>query len=288
MPTVRNVTRNPAGAAVAGATVRIALVAGTDEHAAGYTGDGTVVGTKTTTSDATGLWTADLPGNSTYTPADTYYQVTEVIPGGSYTHTIIVPPAGGPYDLADILAVAPTPPAGVSAVVSVAGRTGAVVLAAADVSGVETPAGATAKVAAHAAAVDPHADRAYTDAEFTERAASAWTEPSYGAGIAGSAGAPWAVPGSRLEPMYGLVRLRGRINTNVATSYTGGATIATLPVGNRPATEIVLIFRSGGTGSATSFLTITTGGLISFATSITLAGGQTAWFQLDGIVFPAA
>ena len=114
-----------------------------------------------------------------------------------------------------------------------------------------------------------------------------WTAPSsYGTGIAGSAGTPHADVGARIEPASGAIRLRGRINTTGGVSYTGGAAIATLPEGLRPASELVLTLRSGGTGAANGFLTITAAGVISFSANISLTGAQVAWWQLDNIAYP--
>lgn len=116
-----------------------------------------------------------------------------------------------------------------------------------------------------------------------------WTPPdSYGTGIAGSSGSPHADVGARLEGSTGVVRLRGRINTTGGVSYTGGATIATLPEGLRPEAEQVLNMRSGGTGAANGFLTITAAGVMSFSSNISLTGAQVGWWQLDHLTFPVA
>lgn len=111
MTVVQNVVRNAAGVPQARARVTIRLVAGDGATDAGYTSDGTVVGPYTAVSGSDGSWQVDLPANSTITPANTYYQVTERPVGGSaYVHGVVVPASGGPVELVDVLAEEPPTP----------------------------------------------------------------------------------------------------------------------------------------------------------------------------------
>lgn len=178
MTVVESVVRDPAGAPVAKAKVIVQLYTGSPVP--GFTSSATVDGSLTITAGTDGSWTADLTPNSTITPTNTHYRITEVVaPGVQYRYAIIVPADPGPYKVLDVLATAPPAPdplapvGGGAGVLSVNGHTGAVVLASADV-GAETPAGATAKdvaaIAAHTAASDPHGDRAYANAQLTGKA----------------------------------------------------------------------------------------------------------------------
>jgi hypothetical protein len=125
-------------------------------------------------------------------------------------------------------------------------------------------------------------------ADVTLEPVGLWTEPSsYGTGIAGSVGSPYFDVGARLET-WGRVFLRGRVITTAGVSYVGDATIFTLPAGLRPAATVLFTIRSQGTGSANGTVSINTSGQFSYSAAITLTGGQTASWQLDGLSFPVA
>jgi hypothetical protein len=108
---VRNTIRDAAGQPIAGALARISLVAGPTGSEPGYTADGSVIAPRTVTADQTGLWSTDLPANSTITPAGSYYLVAEATAGQPPAYTAFdVPAAGGPYQLtARILGTLPVP-----------------------------------------------------------------------------------------------------------------------------------------------------------------------------------
>jgi hypothetical protein len=101
---VQNTTSSPGGPH-ANRFVYVTLIAGAN-GAPGYTSSGTVVGTYTVETDATGRWSIDLPPNSGFTPANSYYQVTEE--GG--VSLIVVPASGGPYNLSQLLVTTPPTP----------------------------------------------------------------------------------------------------------------------------------------------------------------------------------
>lgn len=109
---------NPAGDPVPQGDVTITLIAGTPTTP-GYTMDGTVGGDWTTVTDDNGQWSVALPGNSTYEPVNTYYQVVLTDPSTRrrYVSAFVVPATGGPYNLTELL-ITPTPPAalGITAV----------------------------------------------------------------------------------------------------------------------------------------------------------------------------
>jgi hypothetical protein len=121
----------------------------------------------------------------------------------------------------------------------------------------------------------------------TLSAAGAWTAPTYGTGIAGSVGDPYYPVGARLEA-WGRVFLRGRVITSAGVSYVGDATILTLPANHRPAKTLLYTIRTQGTGAANGTISIDTSGNLSFSAGISLTGGQTASWQLDGVNFPVA
>lgn len=101
MTVVQNTTSAPVGAH-ANRPVFITLLAGAN-GAPGYTSSSTVVGISTVETDASGHWSADLTPNSSFTPANTVYQVTEE--GG--VSLISVPATGGPYELSSLLVTTP-------------------------------------------------------------------------------------------------------------------------------------------------------------------------------------
>lgn len=171
MTVVQNTVRDPSGSAIASAAVSIRLVTG--NAGVGYTSDGDVVGPVSLTADGSGHWSQALTANSSITPSGTFYEVTETAPNGhSGISRIVVPSAGGPYNLSAILGGTPPSPAalyvpvsakgvangvatldgtgnvpanqlanapgGTGSVLSVNGHTGVVVLGAADVSAAAT------------------------------------------------------------------------------------------------------------------------------------------------------
>lgn len=111
MPVVTNTVTDPAGTPVR-AVVTIRLIAGDTGYEPGYTDDGVVNGTTQFTADANGAWSATLESNASITPADTYYEVIERVPGrqSAYQHYISVPDGAGPYELAAILVAEPESP----------------------------------------------------------------------------------------------------------------------------------------------------------------------------------
>lgn len=102
---------NPAGDPVGEGDIAITLVAGTPTTP-GYTLDGAVGGEWNTVTDPDGQWSVALPGNSTYEPQNTYYQLVQTDPATrrKYVSAFVVPATGGPYNLTELLIV-PTPPA---------------------------------------------------------------------------------------------------------------------------------------------------------------------------------
>lgn len=102
---VQNTVTDPGGNPYALSPVRIKLITSVS-GGAGYTTTGDIVGQFTTTTDATGHWSATLTPNTSITPASTYYQVVE---GGAVSN-ISVPASGGPYELSSILVTAPSTP----------------------------------------------------------------------------------------------------------------------------------------------------------------------------------
>ena len=190
MTTVRNTARDAAGTAVANCPVRISLIAGPAGTEPGYTADGTVIARHSLTADAAGLWSIDLPANSTISPAGSYYVVAEMPVGQPPAVSAFqVPATGGPYQLGALLVVAPASPqtlyvavtqrgaasgvasldsngqvplsqlgnapGGAGAVTSVFGRTGAVVAAGGDYTAAQVGADAAGAAAAAQAASQP-------------------------------------------------------------------------------------------------------------------------------------
>jgi len=103
---VTNDPVNPGQQPYARGPVHIKLVTGTD-GGAGYTSAGSIIGTFTTQTDASGNWSATLTPNSQLTPANTHYEVTE----GGAVSPIVVPDSGGPYILSQVLVTDPPTPA---------------------------------------------------------------------------------------------------------------------------------------------------------------------------------
>jgi hypothetical protein len=186
---------------------------------------------------------------------------------------------------------------GTGAVESVNGKAGVVVLAAADVGA--DPAGtATAGVAAHVAAVDPHADRAYAASQVTAHAAaadphgdrayaaaqvaalapSAWLPATLGTGVTW-AGAPYPTPASQLDPALSRVYLRGRISW--AAALTSGATLLVIDAAHRPVETQTISVRTGAPSNLAAVLTIDTAGVVALA----VATGNAGYLGLDGLNF---
>ncbi|HWU23656.1 MAG TPA: hypothetical protein VN088_19110 [Nocardioides sp.] len=102
---VQNTVTNPGGQPFARGNVHIELVTGV-VNGAGYIAAGDIIDRFTTQTDKSGAWTATLAPNSSITPANTYYRVTE----GSAVSLIVVPDSGGPYLLGNLLATPPPTP----------------------------------------------------------------------------------------------------------------------------------------------------------------------------------
>lgn len=128
----------PGGGALAN---RVFLVRLVDAGAGGSDGAEALIGdTKYVTLDSSGEGSIALEPNDEITPSGTYWRFTLKDSSPPLTRLVDVPASGGPYSLAD--------PA-----IQVAEES---VPAVADAAGT-----AAAAVAAHAAAADPHGDRAY-------------------------------------------------------------------------------------------------------------------------------
>jgi hypothetical protein len=82
----------------------------------------------------------------------------------------------------------------------------------------------------------------------------------------------------RKEPLYGVVRLRGRIDISGA-GFSSGVTIATVPAGFRPASTFSTICR---TNSAGALFTVNTNGTIQVGAALTNGG----FVSCDGITWP--
>jgi hypothetical protein len=110
--------------------------------------------------------------------------------------------------------------------------------------------------------------------------ASAWQTFSYSANAAAASG--YATAGVRLEPLYGIARLRGAIQVT-SPGFAGDATMATIPVGYRPPNTVRISIRFSGTGAAGAFINIGTDGSISCTTGLSNSNNQV---PLDGIAYP--
>jgi hypothetical protein len=110
--------------------------------------------------------------------------------------------------------------------------------------------------------------------------ASAWQTLSFPTNSASAAG--YATVGARLETLYGVVRLRGALQIT-APGFSGGTTLATLPVGYRPPTTYRCSARFAGTGASSTFLTINTDGTITLSSNTTASDNV---IPLDGVTFP--
>ncbi|WP_018348211.1 hypothetical protein [Longispora albida] len=133
MAIIRSISRTPTGEPAHPVSVVAELVTAAPDLA-GYLPDGAIVHRAQVDADPAGRWSLDLAPNASLIPAGTHYLITEFTTHGTYRHTVVLP-AGGPFELRDVLAVPPPPPAalvpigGGGAVSSVDNRTGAVSLA---------------------------------------------------------------------------------------------------------------------------------------------------------------
>lgn len=105
--TVTSTVRSPAsGTARAGMPVIVELLAA-NRLTGGFLGDKRRVNSRhTTTTDANGVWSADLEpnaGTGVTSPAETIYRVIENPTGlGRWVYYILVPDVVGPHEAADI------------------------------------------------------------------------------------------------------------------------------------------------------------------------------------------
>ena len=109
MPTVENTVTDAAGNAVAGAVIKIDLIAGPVLAQPGYTATTTIGPSLLINADSLGHWSVTLAGNADLTPANTYYRIIEA----GYVSYVVVPTSGGPYSPQSLL-VAPATPASVA------------------------------------------------------------------------------------------------------------------------------------------------------------------------------
>lgn len=113
----------------------------------------------------------------------------------------------------------------------------------------------------------------HTHSQFT---VGTWTTATMGTNVGGLL--QW-----RSEPVYGVVRLRtnGRL---YATSGTigQGATLATLPVGARPSTEIKWVMYQGAEPTQNLIiLKLSTAGVVTIVNTISLSGTQASGIIID-------
>lgn len=105
VPTVQNIVTDAAGSPIPNAVVRIDLIAGSVIAQPGYTATTTIGPPLLFNADSVGRWSVVLAGNATLTPANTYYRIIEA----GFVSTVVVPAAGGPYNLSAVLVAPPTP-----------------------------------------------------------------------------------------------------------------------------------------------------------------------------------
>ena len=111
MTIIENVVTDSAGTPQAGVLVTATLVtsAATAGRYPGVTATTSVTVAGETETDADGHWQLNLtPNNTILQPTGTYYLIQE----NYYASNIIVPTAGGPYNLDDVLTTPTTPPPG--------------------------------------------------------------------------------------------------------------------------------------------------------------------------------
>lgn len=108
MTTVRLAAVDAAGTPAARVAVFATLVGEGALPAIGYTADGAIVTSRVeTVTGITGLVDLDLTPNANIDPGGTVYLVEYVVPGQARHRSIIDVPAGGPFDLAELLTIAP-------------------------------------------------------------------------------------------------------------------------------------------------------------------------------------
>jgi hypothetical protein len=109
MPLVRDTLLRPNGTPITQARIEVRLYLGSAESPGYNPGTETeILGYAAVSPDDTGLWSIELPANTTLRPSNTYYQAAIVVPGQAVDYeTFIVPDGAGPFWLYDILAVAP-------------------------------------------------------------------------------------------------------------------------------------------------------------------------------------
>jgi hypothetical protein len=113
MPEIVGVCTSPGGTLLQNVQVNIGLIAAADGEAFGTAPDGSrIMGRTVTRSGKDGRWSVTLTANSLIEPAGTYYLVHEMPPNRlPLTYAIVVPNGPGPYDVQDLVAVQPDPPA---------------------------------------------------------------------------------------------------------------------------------------------------------------------------------
>lgn len=151
----------------------------------------------------------------------------------------------------------------------------------ADTAAAAAQSGATTSAANLAAAAQAGAI-AYADTNKAPKP-GAWLSPDLTGGTLWTADvsgtyfpAGFRLNGDRLEGS-------GRLNLAAPNNYVANARICTIPEGARPSRNIVINFRSGGTGAAAGFLEVNAStGVLSFTTAITNASGG-CWVHLDAL-----
>jgi hypothetical protein len=239
--TIRNTARDSAGVAVANCPVRVALVAGPAGTEPGYTADGTVIARHSLVADATGLWSIDLPANTTITPTGSYYIAAEMPPGQPPAITAFdVPAAGGPYWLSARMIGVPASPASLYIAVTQRGVAGGVAtldgagqvplsqLGNAPSGGGGTPAGTVTTETTYGQASNPGAASTFSRGDHTHGTQALPTPAAIG-----------AVPTSQLG-----------VNSGVATLDSGGK----LTAAQIPAISIVSYL--GAVGSQAAMLAL--------------------------------
>lgn len=110
--------------------------------------------------------------------------------------------------------------------------------------------------------------------------ASAWTEVTYANGTAAS-GPGFETPSSRLEPLFNVVRLKGRLD--IPASISANATLFTIAVaGHRPTNARSFPVRLGQSQNIATVMSIDSSGNASI---IVTTGTNTGTLALDGISY---
>ena len=155
--TVTGTITDPAGTPLPDVPVMAVLVAPQGAYLADDTAE--LVSRVETTTDDDGEWSLALTPNTGIVPAGTSYRVTRLVAGRAQVNTITVP-SSGPVEFAAILTDA-----------SVVGglAAGGVLAGTYPDPSFAVDMATQAELNAHVAAVDPHADRAYTDTQVATR-----------------------------------------------------------------------------------------------------------------------